>query len=84
MKKIVLLIVFILFLTGCSATYNIEIYNDKVKENMNYVITDFNYLNKQYDDNYTYKDLIDFSTSYPYTAFYNTEVFDDTMFGFGL
>lgn len=34
MKKIILLIVGLFILSGCSATYNLEIYNDEYKENI--------------------------------------------------
>ena len=71
MKKIVLLFVFALFLTGCSATCNIEIYNDKVREDMEYTETSLENLEKRYNSKFTYRGLIEDSFSYPYTAFYN-------------
>ena len=72
MKKIILLVIFASFLTGCSATYNLEIYNNKVKEDMEYYD-----LNSDNWDTSSYREAVEYSVDYPYPAFNSSEVHED-------
>jgi len=64
--KLLLLITFIFIFTGCTATYEVEIYNDEVRENFSFIETNTSLLDNNYDgamhdyQSYTYGGLIDF------------------------
>lgn len=77
MKKLVLLSIGLFFLTGCSATYDIEIYNNQIKEDMEFVNTDSSSWDSKVQYGLTYRDLIDSSVNYPYPVFYDTVVDED-------
>ena len=77
MKKIFILSFFLLLLTGCTATYNIEIYNDKVKEDMSFVEKDSNKWNSVVEYELTYDELVSNFYEYPYPIFYGTVVDED-------
>lgn len=73
-KKVILLVTSLCIMTGCSATYNIEIYNDMVKEDLEYG----NFLSETWDTpiqyGLTYRELVESSVSYPYPVFNSTVV----------
>jgi len=72
MKKILILLIFTFFLTGCNATYNIEIYNNQVKEDLEYVNNDSSTWDKKIQYGLTYKELVNSSIKYPYPVFSST------------
>lgn len=74
MKKKILLLVLLVFMTGCSAEYNIEIYNNEVREDMEFVSTNSSIWDSIVLYGSTYRDLLDDSINYPYPAFYSTVV----------
>lgn len=76
MKKIILLLTLTFFLTGCSATYNIEIYNNQVKEDLEYVNTNSSTWDSEAQYGFTYRELVTTSHEYPYPAF-NSAVVDE-------
>lgn len=76
MKKIILLIL-LFFVTGCSANYNIEIYNDEVRENMKFVNNDSSSWDSEAQYGLSYRELLMASYKFPYPAFYNTVVDED-------
>ena len=77
MKKKILLLVLLVFMTGCSAEYNIEIYNNEVRENMEFVSTDTSVWDSEVQYGLTYRDLLDASINYPYPVFNSTVVDED-------
>ena len=77
MKKIIILFISIFFLTGCNATYNIEIYNNQVKEDLEYISTNPQIWDSKVQYNLTYRDLVLASHKYPYPAFNSTVVLED-------
>lgn len=77
MKKLILLSVVMFFLTGCSATYDIEIYNNQVKEDMEFVNTNPSSWDSEAQYGLTYRDLLLASHDYPYPAFDSTVVDED-------
>lgn len=74
MKKLCCLFVCIFFLTGCNATYDIEIYNDTVKEDMEFISMDSSVWESEVQYGLTYRELLLSSADYPYPAFNNTIV----------
>ena len=74
MKKIFILFIFTFLLTGCNANYDIEIYNNKVKEDMQYISTDSSTWDSPAQYGINYRDLVLASYEYPYPAFYSTVV----------
>lgn len=74
MKKLILLFFALFFLTGCSANYEIEIYNNQIKEKMEYVSTDTFSWDSEVQYGLSYRDLVLSSYEYPYPIFYNTVV----------
>lgn len=76
MKKLIILFIFTFFLTGCSATYNIEIYNDQVREDLEYVNTNSSTWDNKVQYGLSYRDLVLSSYDYPYPAF-NSAVVDE-------
>lgn len=74
MKKLILIFILTFFLTGCSATYNIEIYNDQVKEDLEYINTNSSTWDKEAEYGLTYRQLVTSSIEYPYPAFNSTVV----------
>ena len=77
MKKILILAIFVLTLTGCSATYEVEIYNDKVKEKLQYIETNSSLWGENVDGNTTYRETVINSSKHPYPAFYNSPTNED-------
>lgn len=73
-KKLLFLLILLLMTTGCSATYDIEIYNDQVKEKMEFVNTDSFSWDSEVQYGLSYRTLLDASLNYPYPAFYSTIV----------
>lgn len=70
-KKILLILFLTLFLTGCTATYNVNINNDYVKEELNINNYDsFTWNNKI--ANTTYKEMINSAYSNAIPVLYNT------------
>lgn len=73
MKKIILFILLFL-VTGCSADYHIEIYNNTIKENMEYL----DFVPERWDSEVqfglTYRELLMDSVDYPYPVFNSTVV----------
>lgn len=74
MKKKILLFISLLFITGCSANYDIEIYNDQVKEDMEFISTDSFNWDSEVQYGFSYRELVLASYEYPYPAFYNAVV----------
>lgn len=74
MKRIIPLLILLFLVTGCSANYNIEIYNNTIKEDMEY----FDSISSNWDSGVqfglTYRELVTESINYPYPIFYNTVV----------
>lgn len=77
MKKIIILVLSLSFLTGCSATYNLEVYNNKVKEDMEYFDTNSENWYNSSNSNQSYRDLVESSVDYPYPAFDSAIVNED-------
>lgn len=75
--KIFILIFLLLCVTGCSANYDIEIYNDQVKENMQFVELDSSVWDSEVQYGLTYRNLLEASINYPYPAFDDTVVDED-------
>lgn len=73
-KKLTILILFLLCATGCNANYDLEIYNDKVKENMNFIETDSSIWDSEVQYGLSYRTLLEASVDYPYPVFDNTIV----------
>lgn len=73
-KKLILLLVLIFLFTGCSATYELEVYNNKFKEN----VSINNYDPKSWDTvlstGFSYKRQIMDNLKYPLPAFSDTTV----------
>ena len=74
MKKKIILLIILFLVTGCSANYDIEIYNNTIKEDMEYF--DFDSSNWDIEAQYglTYRTLVTESINYPYPAFNDTIV----------
>lgn len=74
MKKKIILLILLFLVTGCSADYNVEIYNNTIKENLEYLDTiPYNWDNEvQYG--LTYRELVTDSSHYPYPVFSSTVV----------
>lgn len=72
-KKLFILIFFLLCVTGCNANYNVEIYNNQVKEDMQFVETDSSSWDSEAKYGLSYRSLLEASINYPYP------VFDDTI-----
>ena len=74
MKKRLLLLILLFLVTGCSANYDIEIYNNTVKEDMEY----FDSISSNWDSEaqygLTYRELVTSSANYPYPVFDSTVV----------
>ena len=74
MKKKFILLILLFLVTGCSANYDIEIYNNTVKEDMEY----FDSISSNWDSEalygLTYRELVTDSVSYPYPVFDSTVV----------
>lgn len=77
MKKKILLLILLVFVTGCNAEYNIEIYNGEVREDMEFVSTDSSVWDSEVQYGLTYRDLLLASVRYPYPAFNDTIVDED-------
>ena len=95
-NKLILLIVliFLFALTGCTAEYNIEIYNETVKEEFSFVEENTSLINSIYEDStfedgpYTYKYIVDvdLKTKTPAIvgsedAIYNKKLIDKNGYG---
>lgn len=73
-KKLIILSVLLICLTGCSADYNLEIYNNQVKEDMQYINYDTSTWDSVVQYDLTYRELLTASVNYPYPVFDNTIV----------
>lgn len=74
MKKLFILFILMFFLTGCSASYDIEIYNNTVKEDLVYVEEDSTKWDSEAQYGLSYRELVNSSVNYPYPAFNSTVV----------
>ena len=74
MKKLFILFIFMFFLTGCSASYDIEIYNNTVKEDLVYFEEDSSKWDSEAQYGLSYRELVNSSVNYPYPAFNSTVV----------
>lgn len=72
-KKIMLLMILFL-VTGCSANYNIEIYNNTIKEDMEYFDSIPSNWDSEVQFGLTYRELVTESVNYPYPIWNNTVV----------
>lgn len=79
MKKIMLLLLLLLFITGCSANYDIEIYNDQVKESMSFINTDSSTWDSKVQYDLTYRELLSSSVNYPYPVSINANIDENDM-----
>lgn len=73
-KKIIILSILLFSLTGCSATYDLEIYNNQVKEDMKFINYDSSTWDSIVQYDLTYRELLNASINYPYPVFDNTIV----------
>lgn len=69
MKKKLLLLILLFLVTGCSATYDVEIYNNTVKEDMEFIEDNSSKWDSEAQYGLTYRELLTDSVSYPYPAF---------------
>ena len=69
MKKKLLLLILLFLVTGCSATYDVEIYNDIVKEDMEFIESNSSKWDSEAQYGLTYRELLTDSVDYPYPAF---------------
>lgn len=76
-KKILFLLFFLLMVTGCSSSYDIEIYNNQVKEKMEFVSTSSYTWDNEVKYGFSYRELLLASYKYPYPAFSSTVVDED-------
>ena len=74
MKKILILLIALLFVTGCSANYDIEIYNNEVKEKLEFIDTNSSNWDNEVQYGFTYRELVQSSVDYPYPIFNSTVV----------
>lgn len=74
MKKKLFLLIFLFLVTGCSATYDIEIYNNTVKEDLEYIDSIPSNWDKEAQYGLTYRELVVDSSNYPYPVFDSTVV----------
>lgn len=63
MKKILYLLLLCLIISGCSATYDIDITNQKVKENLKLIETDNTKFDKENSSGWTYRQIIESTLS---------------------
>lgn len=73
-KKIFTLTFLLLCVTGCSANYDVEIYNNQVKENMQFIESDSSLWDSEVQYGLSYRNLLESSINYPYPAFNDTVV----------
>ena len=76
-KKIFILTFLLLCTTGCNADYDIEIYNNQVKENMQFVELDSSIWDNEIQYGLSYRNLLETSINYPYPAFNDAVVDED-------
>lgn len=76
-KKIFILTFLLLCVTGCNANYDIEIYNNQVKEDMQFVELDSSVWDSEVQYGLSYRDLLEASIDYPYPAFNDAVVDED-------
>lgn len=74
MKKSLLLLFLLVFVTGCNANYDIEIKNNQVKEKLEFFSTDTSTWDSEVQYGLTYRSLLEASVDYPYPAFDSTVV----------
>lgn len=74
MKKKILMLILLFLVTGCNANYDIEIYNNTVKEDMSFISLDSLEWDNEAQYGLTYRELVNSSTRYPYPAFSSTIV----------
>lgn len=73
-KKLLIIVPLIFFLTGCNATYNVEIYNDKVRESVITIDESPDTWDEKDQYGVSYRDKIDKISNYPVPIFYDAEV----------
>lgn len=75
MKKIISLITILILMTGCEATYNVEINNNEITENINIYTTNMSSINNPMSDygDLSLKELFEMQNDNFYTAYYNDE-----------
>ena len=73
-KKILLLVTTLLVMTGCSATYDLEIYNNTIKEDFKYINLAPETWDSPIQYGLSYRALLQASIEYPYPAFDSTVV----------
>lgn len=78
MKKIISLILMLVLLTGCEATYNLQIDGDDISENINIYTTDMANINTPMSDygDLSLKELFDMQQDSFYTVYYNDESYN--------
>lgn len=76
-KKILFLLILLFMTTGCNANYDIEIYNNQVKEKMEFVNTDNTSWDSEVQYGLSYRELLNASYRYPYPVFSSTVVDED-------
>lgn len=76
MKKIILLII-VFCLTGCNCDYDLEIYNNRVKEDLSYFNNDPLTWNREFQYGLSYKDVVEGFSKKPIPAYYDSEIYED-------
>lgn len=59
MKKYVIILICLLFLSGCDAAYEIKIYNNKIEENLTLIERNHSLFDLQNDDGWTLRQMFD-------------------------
>lgn len=74
MRKKWLLLILLVFVTGCNANYDIEIYNDEIREDLEYISLDSSVWDNEVLYGLSYRELVLASQEYPYPVFNNAVV----------
>lgn len=73
-RKICVLSILLFCITGCHANYDLEIYNNQVKESMKFINNDSSTWDSTVQYDLSYRELLKASVDYPYPAFNNAVV----------